>query len=187
MKISLIRHGRSLCEKQRSLTYEEFKNWVMQYDELGVSEELEYPKETVREIESSSIVLTSNLKRSIVSAKYLLVKENVDSSSLFREIELPLPQIKWLPIKLHSDLWLLWFRTLWFCGYSKGCESYKQAKQRAEHAAVKLVSYGGKHSSIVLVGHGFFNQLIANELRNQGFQGGTRTSTQHWAVTIYEK
>jgi broad specificity phosphatase PhoE len=45
------------------------------------------------------------------------------------------------------------------------CESFRKAKKRAKQASELLVKYVEEHQSVVLVGHGFFNRLIAKELK----------------------
>ncbi|PPA70332.1 hypothetical protein [Jeotgalibacillus proteolyticus] len=71
MEISLIRHGITTCTDHKSITYKEFTDWVRQYDDSGVFEEDNYPVETGRKIDKAAFILTSDLKRSIESAKLL--------------------------------------------------------------------------------------------------------------------
>jgi hypothetical protein len=56
-------------------------------------------------------------------------------------------------------------RCLWFCGYSWGCGSLKNEKDRAKIACDLLVEYAQEQTTVALVGHGFFNMLIAKELQ----------------------
>lgn len=71
MEISLIRHGKSKHFDDNRMTCEEFKSWVKKYDDCGVFEENFYPTTTLQKVESVNLVVTSNLKRSIESAKLL--------------------------------------------------------------------------------------------------------------------
>lgn len=87
---------------------------------------------------------------------------------MFRETELPNPLTKLRKIKLEPSIWALILRCLWFCGYSRGCESLSEAKDRAKNASEILVEYAQEHISVVLVGHGFFNMFIAKELQKKG-------------------
>jgi hypothetical protein len=75
-------------------------------------------------------------------------------------------------------------RCLWFSGYSSGCESLSNAKDRSEKASKLLVEYAKGHNT-VLVGHGFFNMLIAKELQKNGLKGKRKINSNHWVCTTY--
>ena len=65
------------------------------------------------------------------------------------------------------------------------CESLSNAKGRAKKATELLVKYAQEHTSVVLIGHGFFNMLIAEELQKTGWKGKRKTSSKHWNCTTY--
>ncbi|MEW9502413.1 histidine phosphatase family protein [Jeotgalibacillus marinus] len=186
MEISLIRHGKSRCTENNRITCEHFKDWIETYDDNGVFEESSYPPETREKITSATMVITSDLKRSVESAK-LLHPNNFTATPvpLFRETELPVPLTKLWGIKLPPTIWAVIFRCLWFSGYSSQCEPLSKAKQRAKKAAQQLVEYAKEHHSVVLVGHGFFNLLLAKELQKMGWKGKKKTSSKHWNCTTY--
>lgn len=171
MEITLIRHGKSLWTENKPITCREFKVWVEKYDSHGVFEEESYPLETLEKLDAANIVFTSDLKRAIESAKFLNPNLQIISDSLFRETELPIPLAKLWELKLNASIWAVILRYLWFCGYSNGCESLKDAKRRAEKASKLLVKYANEHKNVVLVGHGFFNMLIGKELKKMGWNG----------------
>lgn len=184
MEISLIRHGKSKHTENKRLTCNEFQRWVEKYDNSGVFEEKTYPPVTLEKIVTANVVITSDLKRSIESANLLNQNLRVISDALFRETELPsLPRISGL--KLSPNSWAIILRCLWFIGYSKQCESLANAKRRAKKASEQLVKYAEEHKSVVLVGHGFFNRLIAEELKKMGWEGKRNSSVKHWSCTTY--
>lgn len=185
MEISLIRHGKSKCIENNLMKCKEFKAWVEKYDWDGVFEENAYPLNTLKKITTANIVFTSNLKRSIESAWLLNPNLTATSDPLFRETELPAPSTKLWGLKLKPSIWALILRCLWFCGYSKDCESLSLAKNRAKMASELLVEYAQEHKTVVLVGHGFFNRLIAKELQNKGWKGKSKISSKHWNCTTY--
>lgn len=131
------------------------------------------------------MVITSDLTRAIQSAKYLNPKVKPISDHLFRETELPFLTMKTFDIKLRPSIWAIIMRILWFCGYSNDCESLSNAKLRAKKASQKLIDYAEKNKSIVLVGHVFFNMLIAKELKKKGWKGKQITGSKHWNCTTY--
>jgi broad specificity phosphatase PhoE len=183
MEITLIRHGKSLWTENKPITAKEFKKWVEQYDSQGVYEEKSYPPETLQKIRTATVVITSDLKRSKDSAEYLKPNGTVISDSLFRETEMPFVKIGGL--RLHASIWGVILRLLWFMGYSNGCESVRVAKIRAEAAASFLAKSAKEHYNVVLVGHGFFNRMIAKELQKNGWTGKRQSSARHWDSTTY--
>jgi len=185
MKISLIRHGKSIWTENERMTSQQFKIWVEKYDNNGVFEENSYPSVTLNTIATANVVITSDLKRSVESAKMLNPNLTAISTPLFRETELPVPLTRLWGLKLNPSIWAVMLRCLWFIGYSRGCESLSHSKERAEKAAEVLVEYAQEHSSVVLVGHGFFNMLIAKELQKSGWKGKKKTSSKHWDCTTY--
>ncbi|USK31545.1 histidine phosphatase family protein (plasmid) [Bacillus sp. CMF21] len=185
MEISLIRHGKSQCTENNRITCKEFEGWVKEYDYNGVFEENSYPSETLNKITKANIIITSDLKRAVDSAKLLNPNIKAISVPLFRETELPNPLTKLRKIKLDPSIWALILRCLWFCGYSRGCESLSEAKDRAKSASKILVEYAQEHTSVVLVGHGFFNMFIAKELQKKGWKGKRKSNSKHWNCTTY--
>lgn len=184
MEISLIRHGKSKQIENNRLTSQEFQDWVKKYDTSGVFEEKNYPERTLEKVAAANLLVTSDLKRSIDSASLLHQQKRVISDSLFREAELPVLSSKWR-VKFSPNSWAIFLRCLWYSGYARQCESLANARQRAERAAIQLVKYAEEHHSVVLVGHGFFNRLIAEELENMGWEGNRKTSAKHWNCTTY--
>jgi broad specificity phosphatase PhoE len=91
MAITLVRHGKSLWVENKRITCQEFKNWVENYDGNGVFEEKSYPLETLNKVNSANIVITSDLKRAVESAKFLNPNLPAVSIPLFREPEIPIP------------------------------------------------------------------------------------------------
>jgi broad specificity phosphatase PhoE len=187
MEISLIRHGRSKWVQKDWITSKQFEEWVTRYDDHGVYAEETYPEETQKKLVSATMVFTSNLFRSRESAKLLIPTVEVVSNSLFRETELPIISGFISKVKLRPSGWAVLMRCLWLAGYCRKCESLADAKIRAKQAAEHLVRVAIKSQSVVLVGHGFFNILIAKELLEMGWTGAKRPTTKHWQVTTYTK
>ena len=185
MEISLIRHGKSQLTENDTITCLEFKKWVEMYDCNGVFEVSKYTSETLEIIATAKIVITSDLKRSVESAKLLNPEAKTIPDPLFRETELPTRSMKLFDLKLRPSIWAVILRLLWFSGYSNECESLSNAKIRAKKASQQLIDYADEYKSVVLVGHGFFNMLIATELQKKGWKGKRKTGAKHWNCTTY--
>ena len=105
------------------------------------------------------------------------------TDALFRETELPVPSRN-LKFKMRANSWAVILRCLWFCGYERRNKSLAKAKQRAKKASDRLVKYAEEHL-VFLVGHGFFNRLIAIELKKMGWKGKRKATAKHWHCTTY--
>jgi hypothetical protein len=88
------------------MTCKEFEDWINKYDSSGVFEGNSYPSETLEKIALANLVITSDLKRSIESAKLLSPQKNVISNPLFRETELPKLLTKLWGLKLNPNICL---------------------------------------------------------------------------------
>lgn len=185
MEISLIRHGRSLLSENDRITINDFRSWIEKYDSSGVNEEAAYPPETIKRAADAKVVITSDLKRSVESARLLNPEAKIISDPLFRETELPVCSTELFQLRLRPGIWAVILRLVWFSGYSRKCESLKEAKLRAEKAAKKLIDSSIEYGPIVLVGHGFMNILIAKELKKKGWKGRRKTASEHWGCTTY--
>ncbi|WP_018932455.1 histidine phosphatase family protein [Gracilibacillus lacisalsi] len=183
MDISLIRHGKSEFTTNRWLTAEEFNDWVSSYDNSGVLKEDFYPLETLKKVRTANLILTSDLPRSIQSAKLLHPSLDFVPNRIFRETELPSSSLR--GVKFPSSIWAFLLRCLWFFGNAKGCESITHAKKRARKAAQILIEYAETYDSVALIGHGFFNMLIAKELLKMGWKSKRKTNSKHWHCTTY--
>ncbi|MDM5224755.1 histidine phosphatase family protein [Cytobacillus sp. NJ13] len=185
MEITLIRHGRSSLMENHRMNNREFKKWVKMYNHLGILEGETCSSDAKEKGISASFLLTSDLKRSIESAKSINPSAKIQTDPLFRETELPIPAGKFPGMRLRPNTWAVLLRLLWLCGYSQGCESYRDAKLRAKQASLTLTSIAKEHHFAVLVGHGFFNLLIARELQKAGWIGKRKTGSKHWNANTY--
>jgi len=148
MEISLIRHGKSQLTENDKITCLDFKNWIDKYDYSGVFQESTYPSETTGKVANAKIVITSDLKRAVQSAKLLNPDVKIIPDPLFRETELPTRSMNILDIKLRPSIWAIIMRLLWFCGYSNDCESVSKAKLRAKKASQQLIKYAEEYKSV---------------------------------------
>jgi broad specificity phosphatase PhoE len=139
MEITLIRHGRSSQIENHRMTSREFKNWAETYNHLGIAEGESCPQDAIDKGASSLILLTSDLRRAIESARTLNPSAKLQADPIFREMELP--DIYLPGVKLRPNTWAVLLRILWICGYSRGCESYSDAKHRAKRASLKLTTF----------------------------------------------
>ena len=97
----------------------------------------------------------------------------------------PLPGIL---VALNPPLWvtLKILKSLgWLPDGSGIAESVGKARGRARAASRRLVGLAEAHGSVLLVGHGMFNTLIASELNAAGWEGSRWPSGGYWSAAIY--
>jgi len=183
MKIALLRHGKPDIQTNKRLSASSFSQWVQHYNKSGI-QPASYPdSDIVKYLKKYNAVICSSLPRSIDSAKALGADNIILFSAQFNEAGLP--TIKGYFIKLKPALWSIIVRILWLFGYTKNSESYKENKQRAQHAAELLIQLAEQHQNILLVGHGFFNRLLSKELLAAGWHADKKPGLQYWSYNEY--
>ncbi|GFO72126.1 hypothetical protein BJAS_P2112 [Bathymodiolus japonicus methanotrophic gill symbiont] len=184
MKIIFIRHGKPKVPELGKLSASEFQRWIEAYNNASLAKPPVLPEQLITLVLESDVLVCSDLRRSIESAKLLRARNIEYVDALFREVELPyciLPSPK-----LSPAIWALGFRILWFMGYAGNCESKTLARQRAYNAADTLHSLARCNHTLVLVGHSIFNNFIARQLRAKGWQGSSSIFSKYWEISEYQ-
>lgn len=185
MKIIILRHGKPVIPSLRKLSASAFSEWVNEYNAAGLSPTSKPTEHAKIHANDCNAIVCSELPRSIESAKAFNNKSIVLSDSIFNEAGLP--GANWQVMKLSPKTWAVTFRVLWLLGYSRSSESFKEAKSRATEAVEKLTEIAQEYESVLFVGHGVFNRILANELRRRGWFGPKNPGANHWAFAVYEK
>lgn len=185
MKIVILRHGKPVTPSLRKLSASEFSGWVREYNAAGLCPTSKPTSQSKECANKCNAVVCSALRRSIESAKALNNKGIVLSDSIFNEAGLPVAN--WKVIKLSPKIWAVAFRILWLLGYSRNSESFKEAKSRASEAVAKLSEIALEYESVLFVGHGVYNRILSNELRQHGWSGPKSPGSNHWEFGVYER
>lgn len=183
MEIILLRHGKPVIPPLNIINASAFNAWVNIYNSSGLCDTSKPTLRAINTAQKCNAVVCSKLPRSIESAIALNIKHITLISSIFNESGLPVAN--WRLVKLSPKAWAVLFRILWFFGYSRNSESFKQSKKRASDAADILVNLARIHERVLFIGHGVYNQLLANELKASGWTGSKRPETKHWSYSIY--
>lgn len=181
MRITLLRHGRPAFELKGSVRAKELGAIAKSYDLSGIVDAP--PSETVGVIQGDPVVVCSHLTRSIESAKALGFTEIHVKEALF--CETAIPHFGSGSVSLPVGVWIVVLRFLWLFGFSRNGESLINARRRARQAAERLVELAEEHQNILLVGHGFINQLIAKELKKSGWLGPSNSGKGFLGYGIY--
>jgi broad specificity phosphatase PhoE len=184
--IILTRHGRVGLRTPRRVPSASLRSVARLYEEAGIRRTPSPPADLRRRAASAGIIVCSDARRAIESARALDRARDPLTDPVFREAGLPL--VSPLPLHLSFDAWIVIARVAWFLGWSAGAESVTHARRRARKAARRLIDLSETHQSVMLVGHGVFNALIAVELRRRGWGGPLwKPTAPHWGSASYSR
>jgi len=181
MEITLIRHGKPTSADNPVLTAAEYTQWIRRYNASDVSENSR--PENKYEGYNSSFVISSDLKRAIHSTQIYTDALPEATFPLFREMEIPRYKF---PFRLKAWTWVYLCRACWMLGLNGSFESYKEARNRSELAAVKLTELAKEKGKVILFGHGYMNLHIRKVLIKNGWKLKTK-SNEFWGVTSLEQ
>lgn len=185
MQIILVRHGRPDHRNPRWCTPREMKDWVARYNAAKVVVD-EAPSGVRQLAASADLVVCSSLSRCEQSRSELIQTHPHTSDSIFAEAHLPYPD--WPFPRLPARLWRLLFRAAWFLGFARHTESIRVSDRRAEQAAERLITLAEQHGTVLLMGHGIMNILIARHLRRRGWRGPLHLTLKHyWEPATYRR
>lgn len=183
MEVILVRHGKPDFPVRKRIASREISRFIRAYDAAPLEASSTPPQALVDIARTCGCVVCSDLSRSQASAARLDISHIHLSDPLFREAGLPHTS---LPLPMLSPyLWFTLFRVLWFAGFAANGESLGEAKARARRAAQKLKEMAASHGTVLFVGHGVFNSLIARELLASRWRGPRSPGTGYWDFSVY--
>jgi len=181
MEINLLRHGRPEIDTGEWIIPVDFNAWMKHYDQAGVSDKP--PQQAISKSRQCNHIICSDLKRSLHSAELLeVVVDRVDPT--FREAGLP--SLPWRRPEMAAGSLSILARAAWVCGYSRDCESYWNARSRAEEGTERLIELASSHEQVLLIGHGMMNRLIGGILRKRRWRSiRTTRVNRYWGISTY--
>jgi len=106
------------------------------------------------------------------------------SDRLFREFDMPYSNGQLL--RLTASGWSAWYRLRWLLGYSSNAETYRAAKDRADHCLEKLIELAAMNQTVLFVGHGALNWYLSKQLRRQGWQAPKSSTRKYWSYVLFK-
>ena len=181
--ITLARHGPSAVPSSARIRASAFRQFIEAEDNAGIAAAPAPPPSLRAEAAAAGVLVSSNLRRAIESARALAPARDIVMDAIFREA--PVPTDLWGPVRLRPTQWGVVARILWYLGWSGGVESLAEVKERAGVGAARLAELAHAHGSVMLVAHGIINLGLARELRRHGWSGPRVPAFGHWASTRY--
>jgi broad specificity phosphatase PhoE len=180
-KIVLMRHGEPTSRYSAWIAGREFGEWVRSFDQGGIKEAMLIPDE-VRQLASTiGLVISSDLLRATQSAARLARKTVIDPD--LREAGL-VDSFR-TSFRAPVSLWLAAARLAWRLDVTASQEPIAAARARAQRVTDNVISLAREHRSVLVVGHGVFNSLIARRLRALGWSGPLVPPSRYWSVATY--
>ena len=179
-EIILMRHGQPQLANVDKVSALEMQDWIEHYNRSEITQQ-PVPDASQRLAASATVIASSSAPRALSSVQALGLKP-VLVDAVFCEAQLPFGH--WKRPRLSPFTWAFILRILWLCGYSGSVESANTARLRASKAAELLQSLTGE-GSVLLLGHGFMNRMIAKQLVKDGWVRHTRNGSQYWSAAVY--
>lgn len=181
MEIVIARHGRPLPDDRTQPARRGFRGWVTGSEQAPLDPTLPPPADLIALAQSTGIIVTSTLRRSLESAALLAPNRPVVTDALFAEAGMPLETEDGSVIRPRH--WNVLGRVAWVLGWSRGRETFPAASRRAKQAATRLGQLAREHGSVLLVGHGLLNLLVQRALRKAGWSGGGWRA-DYWSYAV---
>ncbi|NBB35010.1 histidine phosphatase family protein [Pseudomonas sp. BC115LW] len=175
-----MRHGQPKGVNVDKVSALEMKDWIEHYNRSEITQQ-PVPNASLRLAASATVIASSNAPRALTSVQALGLKP-VRVDAIFCEAQLPFGH--WKRPRLSPFTWAFILRILWLCGYSGDVEPANTARMRARKAAELLQSLSSE-GSVLLLGHGFMNKIIAKQLVKDGWVRHQRNGSQYWSAAVY--
>lgn len=182
MKIILVRHAKVLLSQNKPIYASEMQTWVETYDQADIDKTVPRDENLKVLLSESHVIVSSALPRTAASLK--VVNKTPDGiDAVFNEAEVPPVYMKWL--KLSPKRWLTIVRLLSLAGMGHYGKSLEKSSVQAEKAAAKLIRLAQEHKSVLLLGHGGMNWLIAKVLREKGLKEQKKLDLKNWGYAVF--
>ncbi len=180
--IFLMRHGEPEPVSSIALSAVDMASWIAAYDATTITAD-KPPVATQKIADTVQAIVCSPLLRARASAERLSPLGAFVINNDAREADLP--HNRWRFPRLPPKIWAVIFRIGWLGDFRPNSESLAASRQRAEWVADALVEHARTHGSVLLVGHGVMNALIAQSLRDRGWTGPRLPARSYWQVSAY--
>jgi len=183
--IIIARHGKPALSRKVKLTWREYRAWWKKYDEGGLAENQKVPKRLKAWTRKADVVISSSLLRAIESAELASGRAPDFTYDELMEAALPSPALG--PLKFRPKSWGTYARIVWFCGWSDGMESHREARARANAMCDTLANHAAGGKIVYVSAHGWFNRMLKGSLMKRGWNCMTQNGDLHWSHRRFER
>ena len=185
-QIVLVRHGASAhVHRDWMIDHDGIQSWRDEYDLAGIQSNSQPPTRLLQIADSARHIISSDLLRAVASAERLAPHREIEVSDLLREVPLKLPH--W-PTRLPLIVWEFLIHVVWSYRIVRGIDSTEQDRARAAAAAKWLGEIATNGSIALVVTHGVFRRLLAQQLLLAGWtSNGRRGGYRHWSYWTFAR
>lgn len=184
-RIVLVRHGKPALSRKIRLTWQEYRDWWLQYDLGGLNPAQKIPKKVKKIAASADIVISSPLRRAVESAELLTGAAPDKTHPDLIEAALPSPHLG--PLKFRPKTWGTWSRIVWYVGYAGGMENHRDARIRVERVCDVLSGEAAGGKVVLVTAHGWINRMIKGSLMKRGWKCVHQNGDLHWSFRTLER
>ncbi|HEX8251833.1 MAG TPA: hypothetical protein VF846_01705 [Thermoanaerobaculia bacterium] len=181
-KIVLVRHGRSAHVVKGLLDLRAYMKWRDDYEAAGLDPFDAPPPALTAAAQNAAVLVASDARRAIDSARLLAPGRDVVVSPLVRELSLQPPNFTRLRLPLIG--WALFIGLRWMIRQAlRVGHITPEEEQRVGDATEWLIELTANHGEITVVTHGAIRSLLAKELTKRGWTSVTpRRRSSHWSA-----
>jgi broad specificity phosphatase PhoE len=184
--IILARHGEPALSRKVKLDSDGYRTWWAKYELGGLLAGQTPPAALVEFARDAVSIHCSTRLRSQETAQAIVGGRAVADDVVFIEAPLPPPRFPSF-FKVSPKTWGFLARFWWwFFNHHAGEENRKEAEARAGVAADRLI-VEAEQGDVLLVAHGFFNELIGRALKARGWKLVRDEGYRYWSTRRFEK
>ena len=178
--ITLARHGEPSLSRRIRLNAEGYRRWWAAYEEGGILPDQSPPEGLIRLAREADVIFASTRRRAVETAQAVVAGRHFVRDPIFIEAPLPPPPLP-AALKLSPKTWGFVSRVAWwFLGYAEAGESRAEAQARCDAAVDRLVAAAESEGDVLVLAHGFFNTMLARELRRRGWRMTEHEGYVYW-------
>lgn len=185
--VILARHGEPDLSRKILLTAEGYRRWWATYETKGLRRGQAAPEDLKAVAGAAGAIIASTRPRSMETALAVCNGRAFARDPMFIEAPLPPPPFPgW--VLLSPRLWgfisRFWW---WFFNHHGQEESRAEAEARAAKAAVLVADLASGGQDVLIVAHGFFNTMIGEALKRQGWRCTEDQGFRYWRARRFER
>jgi broad specificity phosphatase PhoE len=167
------------------LTSSGYRAWWATYEEGGIRDD-NPPPDSLKALAARAVaVFSSTRRRAIETARAVVGDRGFSSDVLYIEAPLPPPPLPdWFRVSPRN--WGVIARAAWWLGYGEGGETRAEAEVRAAEAAEALITASASGGEVLLLAHGYFNNMIGIALQRRGWRLVQDQGFNYWSVRRFE-
>jgi broad specificity phosphatase PhoE len=178
----LARHGEPALSRDIRLDAAGYRDWWARYEIGGIRADQTPPSSLLDMAREADVIFASTRKRAIETAEAVVQGKHFVRDSVFIEAPLPPPRFPGF-IRLNPRTWGFLSRVAWwFFGHHEGQETRGQAEVRAREVAVRLIDTAIAGQNVLVLAHGFFNTMVAIELKRAGWKRVEGRGYKYWST-----